>query len=132
MLVSKPVAGRSSLAPQHVLAKNDQGFLCRTDFQDRFDRRTDASNPRPVWIGMTGPAGTSLHDVVWNFTTRNGHSELPHQNHLTAEWRGNIKPGDKLSFLTVLVPRNAWASSGSLKVRGAIRRWAMSGGKSPA
>ena len=89
---------------QHVLTKNDQGFLCQTDFQDKYDGKTDASKPRPVWIAMKGPADTSLNDVFWKFTARHGHSELPQENHLTAEWRGNIKPGDKRSFLTVLVP----------------------------
>ena len=90
---------------QHVLTKNEQGFLCRSDFQDKIDGRPDASKPRPVWIGMKGPSDTSLNDVEWKFRTRNGHSELPQENHLTAEWRGSVKPGDKLSFFTVLVPQ---------------------------
>ena len=89
---------------QHVLAKNEQGFLCQTDFQDKFDGKPDASKPRPVWIAMKGPTDTRLNDVEWKFRTRNGHSQLPQENHLTAEWRGSLKPGDKLSFLTVLVP----------------------------
>ena len=89
---------------QHVLAKNEQGFLCRTDFQDKYDGRSDGTKPRPVWIAMSGPAGTSLHDVFWKFTSRAGHSELPQENHLSAEWRGKVTPGQKLSFLTVFVP----------------------------
>ena len=89
---------------QHVLAKSEQGFLCQTDFQDKFDGKPDASKPRPVWIAMKGPADTRLNDVEWKFRTRNGHSQLPHENHLTAEWRGSLKTGDKRSFLTVLVP----------------------------
>ena len=89
---------------QHVLAKNDQGFLCQTDFQDKFDGKTDATKPRPVWIAMTGPADTKLNDVFWKFTARHGHSELPQENHLTAEWRGTVSSGQKLMFLTVFVP----------------------------
>ena len=89
---------------QHVLAKNDQGFLCQTDFQDRFDGKTDATKPRPVWIAMTGPADTKLNDVFWKFTARHGHSELPQENHLTAEWRGKVTSGQKLTFQTVFVP----------------------------
>ncbi len=89
---------------QQVLAKNDQGFLCQTDFQDKYDGKTDASKPRPVWIAMKGTADTNLNDIFWKFTARHGHNELPQEHHLTAEWRGNVKPGDKRSFLTVLVP----------------------------
>jgi hypothetical protein len=89
---------------QHVLAKNDQGFLCQTDFQDKFDGKTDATKPRPVWIAMTGPADTKLNDVFWKFTARHGHNELPQENHLTAEWRGKVSSGQKLTFLTVFVP----------------------------
>ena len=89
---------------QHVLATNDQGFLCRTDFQDKLDGVVDATKPRPVWIAMAGPDGTKLNDVLWKFTARHGHSELPHQNHLTAEWRGNVSAGQALTFLTVFVP----------------------------
>ena len=33
-----------------------------------------------------------------------GHSELPQENHLTAEWRGKVSSGRKLTFLTVFVP----------------------------
>lgn len=89
---------------QHVLAKNDQGFLCQTDFQDKINGKTDATTPRPVWIAMTGPTGTKLNDVFWKFTARSGHSELPQENHLSAEWRGKVTTGQKLSFLTVFVP----------------------------
>jgi hypothetical protein len=89
---------------QHVLAKDGQGFLCRTDFQSRFDGRTDATKPRPVWIAMAGPAGMTLNDVSWKFTARHGHSQLPQEHHLTAEWRGKVTSGGKLSFLTVFVP----------------------------
>ena len=89
---------------QHVLAKNDQGFLCQTDFQDKFDGKTDATKPRPVWIAMTGPADTKLNDVFWKFTARHGHSELPQEKHLTAEWCGKVSAGQKLTFLTVFVP----------------------------
>lgn len=89
---------------QHVLTKDSQGFLCRTDFQDRFDGRTDATKPCPVWIAMAGPAGTTLNDVFWKFTARHGHSQLPQENHLSAEWRGKVSAGQRLSFLTVFVP----------------------------
>jgi hypothetical protein len=89
---------------QHVLARNDQGFLCRTDFQDKFDGKTDASPPRPVWIAMSGPAGTKLNDVRWKFTARHGHNQISQEHHLTAEWRGTVTAGQKLSFLTVLLP----------------------------
>jgi hypothetical protein len=96
---------------QHVLARNDQGFLCRTDFQDKFDGRTDASPPRPVWIAMSGPAGTTLNDIRWKFTARHGHSEISQEHHLTAEWRGSVTAGQKLSFLTVLLPLDPGATS---------------------
>jgi hypothetical protein len=89
---------------QHVLARNAQGFLCQTDFQDKVDGRTDATKPRPVWIAMTGPGDTKLNDVFWKFTARHGHSELPQENHLTAEWCGQVNGGQKLTFLTVFVP----------------------------
>ena len=89
---------------QQVLAKNEQGFLCRTDHQAKFDGKIDASKPRPVWIAMAGPTDTKLNDVTWKFTSRHGHSDLPQENHLTSEWRGSVKAGDKLSFLTVFVP----------------------------
>jgi len=89
---------------QHVLARNDQGFLCQTDFQDKVDGRIDGTKPRPVWIAMTGPADTKLNDVFWKFSARHGHSELPQENHLTAEWRGKVKSGQKQTFLTVFVP----------------------------
>ncbi|HEY3900243.1 MAG TPA: hypothetical protein VGM54_16660 [Chthoniobacter sp.] len=89
---------------QHVLAKDDHGFLCRTDFEGKLDGRADGTKPRPVWIAMTGPAGTQLNDVFWKFTARHGHSELPQENHLSAEWRGHVTAGQKLSFLTVFVP----------------------------
>ena len=89
---------------QHVLAQNAQGFLCRTDFQAKYDGKIDASKPRPVWIAMAGPAGTKLNAVFWRFTAGNGHLELPQENHLNAEWRGKVTAGQKLSFLTVLVP----------------------------
>jgi len=89
---------------QHVLAKNEQGFLCQTDFQDKFDGKTDATKPRPVWIAMTGPADAKLNDVFWKLTARHGHSELPQENHLTAEWCGKVSAGQKLTFLTVFVP----------------------------
>jgi len=89
---------------EQVLAKNEQGFLCRTDHQAKFDGKIDASKPRPVWIAMAGPTDTKLNDVSWKFTSRHGHSDLPQENHLTSEWRGSVKPGDKLSFLTVFVP----------------------------
>ena len=89
---------------QQVLAKNEQGFLCRTDHQAKFDGKIDASKPRPVWIAMAGPTDTKLNDVSWKFTSRHGHSDLPQENHLTSEWRGSVKPGDKLTFLTVFVP----------------------------
>ena len=89
---------------QHVLASNEQGFLCQTDFQDKYDGKVDASKPLPVWIAMAGPAGTKLNHVFWRFTARHGHEELPQENHLTAEWRGGMTAGERLSFLTVLVP----------------------------
>jgi hypothetical protein len=89
---------------QKILAKDAQGFLCQTDFQDKMDGRIDASKPRPVWIAMAGPADTKLNDVFWKFTSRAGHSELPQENHLSAEWRGNVTAGQKLAFLTVFVP----------------------------
>ena len=50
------------------------------------------------------PPDTKLNDVFWKFTARNGHGEVPQENHLTAEWRGQVKAGQKLSFLTVFVP----------------------------
>ena len=89
---------------QLVLATSSQGFLCQTDFQARQNGKSDASRPRPVWIAMAGPAGLKLNDVFWRFTARSGHSELPQENHLTAEWRGKVTAGQKLSFLTVFVP----------------------------
>jgi len=89
---------------QHVLAKNDQGFLCQTDYQAKFDGKIDATKPRPVWIAMTGPAGTQLNDVFWRFSARHGHSALPQEHHLSAAWRGPVTAGQKLTFLTVLVP----------------------------
>jgi len=89
---------------QHVLARNDQGFLCQTDFQGKADGQIDASKPRPVWVMMTGPAGTKLNEVFWKFSTRHGHRELPQENHLSAEWRGKVAVGEKLVFLTVFVP----------------------------
>jgi hypothetical protein len=89
---------------QRVLANDGQGFLCQTDFQARFDGRTDATKPRPVWIAMVGPDGTKLNDVFWKFTARHGHSELPQEHHLTAEWRGHVASGQRLAFLTVFVP----------------------------
>jgi len=89
---------------QRVLAKNAQGFLCQTDYQAKNDGKIDATAARPVWIAMVGPNGTNLNDVFWRFTARSGHSELPQQNHLTAEWRGKVTAGQKVSFLTVLVP----------------------------
>ena len=119
LCVLDTVESKSDFAPafgpvwhvQHVLTKNDQGFLCRTDFQDKVDGEADASKPRPVWIAMKGPADTSLNDVFWKFAARHGHNELPQEHHLTAEWRGNVKPGDKLSFLTVLVPLDEGATT---------------------
>ena len=96
---------------QHVLAKNEQGFLCQTEFQDSYDGRRDGTKPRPVWIAMTGPSGTSLHDVFWKFTSRGGHSELPQENHLSAEWRGRVSVGQRLSFLTVFIPLAEEASA---------------------
>jgi hypothetical protein len=89
---------------QHVLAKNGQGFLCRTDFQDKVDGKIDGTKPRPVWIAMTGAADTRLNDVFWKFTSRKGHNEAPQEHHLTAEWRGQLASGQKLTFLTVFVP----------------------------
>ena len=89
---------------QRVLAKNAQGFLCQTDYQAKNDGKIDATAARPVWIAMVGPIGTNLNDVFWRFTARSGHSELPQQNHLTAEWRGKVTAGQKVSFLAVLVP----------------------------
>jgi hypothetical protein len=89
---------------QHVLAKNPHGFLCQTDYQAKYNGKIDASAARPVWIAMAGPTGTNLNSVFWRFTARSGHSELPQENHLTAEWRGKVTAGQKLSFLTVLVP----------------------------
>jgi hypothetical protein len=38
------------------------------------------------------------------FTARSGHSNVPQENHLTAEWRGKVRSGQRLSFLTVFVP----------------------------
>jgi hypothetical protein len=89
---------------QHVLTQNAQGFLCQTDYQAKFDGKIDATKPRPVWIAMAGPAGTKRNVVFWRFTARHGHSQLPQENHLSAEWRGQVTAGRKLSFLTVLVP----------------------------
>ena len=88
---------------QHVLAKDDHGFLCQTDFQGKLDGRADGTKPRPVWIAMAG-ADPQLNDVFWKFSARHGHSELPQENHLSAEWRGQVAAGQKLSFLTVFVP----------------------------
>ena len=96
---------------QHVLAQNAQGFLCQTDYQAKFDGRVDASKPRPVWIAMAGPAGTEPHSLFWRFIARNGHLEVPQQNHLSAQWRGTVAAGQKLSFLTVLVPLPAGTTS---------------------
>jgi len=89
---------------QQVIANNDQGFLCQTDFQGKHDGLADATQPRPVWIAMAGPAGTKLHDLFWKFSARSGHYEVPQENHLTAEWRGKIKAGQEISFLTVFLP----------------------------
>jgi hypothetical protein len=89
---------------QHVLAKTAQGFLCQTDYQAKFNGKMDGTKPRPVWIAMAGPAGAQLNDVFWHFTARSGHSELPQENHLSAEWKGKAAAGQKLMFLTVLVP----------------------------
>jgi hypothetical protein len=94
-----------------VLAQSDQGILCQTDYQAKFDGRIDASKPRPVWIAMAGPAGTDLHTLFWRFIARNGHLEIPQQNHLSAQWRGKVTAGQKLSFLTVLVPLPEAATS---------------------
>jgi hypothetical protein len=89
---------------QHVLTRNAQGFLCQTDYQAKTNGKIDASKARPVWIAMAGPADTKLNAVFWRFTARHGHSELPQENHLSAEWRGKVTSGQKISFLTVLVP----------------------------
>jgi hypothetical protein len=89
---------------QHVLAKNEQGFLCQTDYQDKIDGKPDGSKPLPVWVAMTGSAGSKLNDTFWRFVIRNGHSELPQEHHLTAEWRGAVSSGQRLTFLTVFVP----------------------------
>jgi hypothetical protein len=89
---------------QHVLTQSAQGFLCQTDYQAKCDGKIDATKPRPVWIAMAGPAGTKLNAVFWRFTARHGHSELPQENHLSAEWRGRVMAGREISFLTVLVP----------------------------
>jgi hypothetical protein len=89
---------------QKVLAKSDQGFLCQTDFQDKIDGKIDASKPRPVWIAMTSAPGTKINDVFWKFAIRHGHSELPQEHHLTAEWSGKVSSGQRLTFLTVFVP----------------------------
>lgn len=89
---------------QKVVAKNARGFLCQSDIQGKMDGKVTANKPRPVWIAMAGPADTKLNDVFWKFTARNGHCEVPQEHHLTAEWRGQVKAGQKLSFLTVFVP----------------------------
>jgi hypothetical protein len=89
---------------QHVLTQNAEGFLCQTDYQAKTNGKIDGSKPRPVWIAMAGPAGTKLNAVFWRFTARHGHSEIPQENHLSAEWRGKMTTGREVSFLTVLVP----------------------------
>lgn len=89
---------------QRVLAKNEKGFLCQSDMQAKVDGRAIASKPRPVWLAMAGSEGTRLNDVIWKFSARNGHVEVPQEHHLTAEWKGDVKPGQKLSFLSVWIP----------------------------
>lgn len=89
---------------QRVLAKNDSGFLCQTDYQDKVDGKVDGGKPRPVWVAMAGPSDVRLNDVFWRFSARHGHSELPHEHHLTSEWRGKVAAGQKLSFVTVFLP----------------------------
>ena len=68
------------------------------------DGKAIGSKPRPVWVAMAGAEGTRLNDVFWKFTARNGHAEVPQEHHLSAEWKGDVKPGQRLSFLTVWIP----------------------------
>lgn len=89
---------------QDVIAKNAQGFLCQSEIQAKVDGKAIRSKARPVWIAMAGPEGTRLNDVFWKFTARNGHAEIPQEHHLTAEWKSDVKVGQKFSFLTVMIP----------------------------
>ncbi len=52
---------------------------------------------------MSGPTDTKLNDVFWKLSARQ-RNKIAQEHHLTADWSGSVKAGQKLSFLTVFVP----------------------------
>lgn len=87
----------------NVLAKNDQGFLCQSKDIINCDGRVIGVKAQPVWVAMSGPADTKLNDVFWKLSARQG-NRIAQEHHMTADWSGSVKAGQKLSFLTVFVP----------------------------
>jgi hypothetical protein len=104
-------AGEYAVGPvwhvQNVLASNESGFLCRDDWQWDMDRGKGApapwaSKPRPVWIGLAGPQGTSLGRVEKTFTEWD--YTVPQKNHLFARWVGRREAREQVGLLSVLIP----------------------------
>jgi hypothetical protein len=96
---------------QHVLARNDQGFLCQDLFQVRLGSGKDARDvgtpANPVWVAMSGPPEMRRNATFWRFAVRSGRRVEAQAHHLTGEWHGRMEPGRKLSFLTAFVPQPA-------------------------
>jgi len=97
---------------QKILTKSSQGFLCQDDCQairspESPDRLTMASPARPVWIGLSGPAGFAPQSLSWHFMAKNKRYDMPQAEHLYLAGARSMKRGDSLVFVTAFIPMPA-------------------------
>jgi hypothetical protein len=93
---------------QNILASTPEGFLCQDDYQSAFLNKTPpqkmASPVRPLWVGIAGPAGSTLGSEEWHFVCRHGRNDIPQKNHLFLRTEGKTVRGASFSTLSVFVP----------------------------
>lgn len=107
--VREPVACSPLWHVQKILTKSNEGFLCQDDCQairspDSPERLVMASTVRPVWIGLSGPAGFAPRSLSWHFLSKNKRQDMPQAEHLYLAGSRPMKRGDSLVFVTAFIP----------------------------
>jgi hypothetical protein len=107
--VHEPVACSPLWHVQNILAQSSQGFLCQDDYQiihapDSPTRLVMASPPRPVWIGLAGPAGFTPQSLHWHFMAKKKRQDMPQAEHLYLAGAKPLQSGESLVFITVFIP----------------------------
>ncbi len=110
--VHVPVACSPVWHVQNILAQSSQGFLCQDDCQAILGPQAPqplvmASPARPVWIGLSGPAGFVPQSLQWHFMAKNKRQDMPQRQHLYLAGAQPLRRGETLFIVTVFVPMPA-------------------------